>query len=167
MKTLLRLIGALVLVSVASAASAQTSITTTTNSVAITNTGVGQFTITVASTAGMAANGILYIDGSVYRVVSVNSATSVTVISQYFPATHLVTSTVYLVPVGAQMGKNPVGSCIRGTGGQFPLYSPYTLMFNLSTGDVGRCWGAVGSRRWIISNPYAVGAPSNDPPQTP
>lgn len=166
MKTLTSILAAFVLVlGLAVGAQAQTSITTTTLSAAITNASPTTITITVASATGMAANGILYIDGSVYRIQSV-SGTTITVSTVYRPATHLTSATVYIVPVAAQMGLNPVGSCIRGTAGAFPAYSPYTLMFNLSTGDVGACRGSLGSRIWVLTNPYSVGAASNNPPQT-
>lgn len=160
-------IALLVALMVPSRALAQTSITTTTLSAAITAPAVvGNFTITVASATGMSAGTILYIDGSVYRVVSV-SGTTITVTNTFMPATHLTSATVYIVPLAAQIGRNPVGSCLRSTAGQFPAYSPYALMFNLTTGDVAACRGGLGSRTWVITNPYSVGAPSNNPPQTP
>ncbi len=148
-------------------ASAQTSITTTTTSAAITGLNTTQsFNITVGSATGMTVNGILYIDGSVYRILAIAS-TTITVINQYMPATHASGVTVYVVPTAAQVGIRAVGSCLRSTAGQYPAYSPYTLMFKLDTGDVGACRldsGAVN--KWVWTNPYSVGSPSNNPPQT-
>ncbi len=149
-----------------SMAGAQTSITTTTLSVAISAPNTGSQVITVASATGISVGTILYVDGSVYRVLAV-SGTSVTVINTYRPATHLTSATVYVVPLAAQVGLNPIGSCIRSTAGVPPQYSPYTLMFNLITGDVARCAGTLGSRTWVLTNPYSVGSPSGAPPQTP
>lgn len=164
MKTLFILFA--LLLALAAPVAAQTSITTTTITEPVTSPAVGAITLTVAATTGMAANGILYVDGSVYRILSISSL-DVRVIQTQRPATHLDNASVYVVPVGAQIGLNPVGSCIRGTAGAFPQYSPYTLMFNLTTGDVWRCAGNLGSRIWVGSNPYAVGSASNNPAQTP
>lgn len=171
MKTL-RLIVSLLVVLFAGSVSAQTSITTTTLTNAITNPTPTTINIVVGSATGFAARGILYIDGSVYRIAdNYVSGTTVPVINQYRRATHAAAVTIYVVPVGAQIGLNPVGSCLRGTSGLFPQYSPYTLMFNLATGDVARCSqpgiaaGVVGT--WFLSNPYSVGAPSTTPPITP
>lgn len=164
MKTLFILLA--LLMALAAPVAAQTSITTTTITEPITSAAPTTKVITVASNTGLTVNGILYIDGAVYRITAINS-TLITVVDQQRPSTHLDNATVYVVPVQAQMGLNPVGSCIRGTGGQFPAYSPYTLMFNLSTGDVARCTGALGSRVWQITNPYGVIPRSNNPAQTP
>jgi len=146
-------------------AAAQTSITTTTITEPILIAAPGAITITVAATTGMTVTGILYIDGSVYRILAINSLL-VQVIQQYRPATHLDNAKVYVVPTAAQIGLNPVGSCIRSTAGAFPQYSPYRLMFNLSTGDVASCRLSATAGTWRITNPYSVGAPSDDPPQT-
>lgn len=161
------LIALLLFVAASGSAFAQTAITQTTLSVAITGnpvSGASQV-ITVSSATGMAANGILWIEGSIYRISSV-SGTSITVINTYLPATHLTSAVVYVVPVGAQMGINPTGSCIRGTAGTFPAYSPYTLMFNTSDGSIAMCRGGVGSRTWLLGtfNKYN---PTANPPTTP
>lgn len=148
-------------------ATAQTAIATTTISAAITQAAPQQFNITVASATGIAAGGILWIDGSVYRVASTYaSGTTVPVITTYRPATHLTSAVVFLIPLGAQMGQNPVGSCLRSTAGAFPAYSPYALMFNLAQGVVAMCRGTVGSRTWFLTSPYWPVVSSN-PPQTP
>lgn len=148
-----------------SPAFAQTSITTTTLSAAITSPSPTTKVIAVGSATGIAANGILFIDGEVFRVTAV-SGTNITVLTQARPATHLTSATVYVVPVGAQIGLNPVGSCIRGTAGAFPAYSPFSLMFNLTTGEIATCRGNLGSRAWQITSPYATQI-SAAPPQTP
>lgn len=157
-------IGALLLTLGAVPVAAQTSITSTTLAAAVTDPAPTAKNISVTSATGMVANGILYIDGAVYQILSVNG-TTIRVINQERPATHLTSAVVYVVPVAAQIGLNPVGSCIRGSG-QVPQYSPYTLMFNLSTGDIASCRGGLGSRAWVITNPYQVQLSSN-PPQTP
>ena len=163
------LILALVLIGVGlwpSSVQAQTSITTFTITEPVTSPAVGQVTLTVSANTGMAVNGVLYVDGTVYRVTSI-SGTSVGVISIYQPATHLDNAQGFVVPVAAQVGLNPKGSCIRSTAGPVPQYSPYTLMFNLTTGDISYCAGGLGSRTWVTVNPYGVGAKSANPPQTP
>lgn len=163
MKRILTLIPLLLVM--AAPAMAQTSITTTTLSAAITSPAPTSKSITVASATGISVGTILYIDGEVFRVTAV-SGTTLTVLTQNRPATHLTSATVYVVPVGAQIGLNPVGSCIRGTAGAFPAYSPYTLMFNLADGSVWRCAGTLGSRAWVGTSPYAVQM-SGNPAQTP
>lgn len=146
---------------------AQTAITRTTLSEAIT-AGQGQPTsinIVVASATGMAVNGILWIEGSIYRIQAV-SGTTITVINTFGPASHLTSAGVYVVPVGAQYTNDPTGSCVRGTGGQFPLYSPYTIHFNVANGNMATCRGALGSRTWVLTR-FVVPQASSDPPQTP
>jgi hypothetical protein len=155
------------LLAFAAPALAQTSITTTTLSDAMTVPTPGRQTIAVASATGITANStFLYIDGGVYQV-NVVSGLNITVTNTQRPMTHLTSARVYVVPIAAQIGLDPVGSCIRGTGGTFPAYSPYTLMFNTSNGNIWWCGGAAGSRTWRGANPYSVGWPSGDPPQTP
>lgn len=158
----------LLLLAIGSSVSAQTSITTTTLTNAITTRATRQ-SIVVGATTGMTAGStFLYIDGSIYQINSVDSSTGVTVTNTYYPATHLASVTIYVVPLGAQIGRNPVGSCIRSTAGGPPQYSPYTLMFNTQTGDVAACrGGTLGSRSWVLTNPYSVGGASNNPPQSP
>lgn len=147
-------------------ASAQTAITTTTITEPVTNAAPTQTILTVAATTGMAVNGVLYLDGSVYRILAI-SGLNVTVIQQRQPATHLDNAKVWVVPLAAQVGQNPVGSCIRSTAGTVAQgYSPYTIMFNLTTGDMATCRGATGGLRWYITNQYGY-APSADPPVTP
>ena len=153
------------LLAMAAPAFAQTAITTTTITEPVTSPVVGAITLTVAATTGMAANGTLYVDGSVYRILSIDGL-NVRVIQQRQPATHNDNAKVWVVPAGAQIGLNPVGSCIRSTAGAFPAYSPFTIMFNLSTGDMATCRGTLGSRTWYITNPYGY-FPSPDPPVTP
>jgi hypothetical protein len=146
-------------------AQAQTAITTTTLTNAITTRATRQ-DIVVGSNTGMAVGSTaLLIDGSVYQINAI-SGTTITVTNTAYPASHLASVTVYVVPLGAQIGRNPVGSCIRGTAGVVPLYSPYTIMFNLATGDMAVCRGNVGSRSWVISNQYGYAASAN-PPITP
>lgn len=154
------------LLALASPALAQTSITTTTLAAAMTQPTVGRQVITVNSATGITANTtFLFIDGSFYQVNAV-SGTSITVTNTQRPSTHLTSATVYVVPTGAQISLDPVGSCIRGTAGSFPQYSPFTLMFNTTTGNIAVCRGALGSRTWQVLSPYAVQL-SADPPQTP
>lgn len=164
------LLCALLIASVSPAA-AQTSITTTTLTNAITGSStVGQFNIVVGSATGITANSTyLYIDGSVYRVNAV-SGTTITVTSVALPATHNASVTVYVVPIAAQAGHDPVGSCIRGTAGAFPQYSPYTIMFNAGNGNMYTCRDSgSGVFVWRITNPYCNtgGSCSGAPPQTP
>lgn len=163
MKTLLILIT--LLLGLAVPVAAQTAITSTTLSAAITNPSPTTKTITVASATGISVGSILYIEGEVFRVTAVNG-TTLTVLTQYRPATHLTSAVVFVVPVGAQYSLDPVGSCVRGGTGQFPANSPYTLMFNLTNGNIASCRGALGSRTWTLTNPYAVQLSSN-PPATP
>lgn len=145
---------------------AQTSITTFTITEPVTTPSPTSINLTVSATTGMAVNGVLYLDGSVYRVTSI-SGLVVGVITVYRPATHLDNAGGFVVPIAAQVGLNPIGSCIRSTAGPVPQYSPYTLHFNLGTGDISYCAGASGSRTWVTVNPYGVGSKSADPPQTP
>lgn len=148
------------------AVSAQTAITTFTLSAAVTNPAPTTVTLTVSSATGMSVGSVLYVDGSVYRITAI-SGTTITVTTAFRPATHLTSAAGFIVPLAAQIGIDPVGSCLRSTAGRFPAYSPYTLMFNLSNGNIAMCQGAVGSRTWVIVNPYGVGAKSANPPQTP
>ena len=166
MKRIVILLALLLVAMVEAPAFAQTAITTTTITEPITSASPAAITITVAATTGFTVNGILYIDGSVYRILAINGL-DVRVIQQRQPATHLDNAKVWVVPVGAQIGINPVGSCIRSTAGSVAQgYSPYTIMFNLSTGDMATCRGVAGSRTWYITNQYGY-APSDDPPVTP
>jgi hypothetical protein len=153
-------------------ASAQTSITTTTLTNAITTTGMGQFDIVVGSATGMTVNSTsLYIDGSVYRIVAI-SGTTITVINTLRPASHNASVTVWVVPSGAQVGMSAVGSCLRSTAGAYPVYSPYTFMFNLTTGDILRCRAVSNTSStniWQRTNPYceaSVSSCSTAPPAT-
>lgn len=143
------------LVLAAAPASAQTAITQTALASAITSPAPTTKTFSVDSATGITVGSILYIEGEVFRVTAV-SGTSITALTQYRPATHLVDARVWVVPVTAQISLNPIGSCIRGTAGTFPQYSPYTVMFNLTTGDVATCNGAAGSQTWTVTNPFAV-----------
>lgn len=157
----------LALLCLAPAAQAQTAITATTLNGAMV---VGQGspttqTVTVTSATGMAVNGILWIEGSVYRITAV-SGTSITILNTYAPASHLTLAVVYVVPVAAQIGLDPTGSCIRGTAGLFPFYSPFTLMFNTSNGHIAICRGNLGSRTWAIVSFNQV-QPTANPPTTP
>lgn len=166
MKKLTILLALLVALCLPSFAAAQTSITTTTLTNAITNPTPTTFDIVVGSNSTMAVGSILYIDGSVYRVNAINS-TTITVNQVAFPATHAASVTIYIVPLGAQVANNAVGSCLRSTAGRYPAYSPYALMFNTTTGDIGACRLDSGSvNKWVWVNPYAVGSQSNNPPQT-
>ena len=154
------------LLALALPAAAQTSITTTTLTNAISAPIVGRQVIVVAANTGMAVGSTyLYIDGANYQIDAING-TSITVTNSARPSTHLASAKVYVVPIDAQVGLDPIGSCIRSTAGRPPQYSPYTLMFNPNTGSVSYCSGALGSRKWVNTSPYAV-QPSSDPPVTP
>lgn len=169
MKTLTILCALLAVLLAPFTASAQTSITTTTLTNAITQPNTGRQNIVVGSATGITAGAtFLYIDGSVYTVNAV-SGTTVTVTNTYQPATHNASVTVYIVPLAAQLGRDPVGSCIRGTAGTAPQYSPFTLMFNTQNGNVARCGVSGTTYTWRITNPYcnAAGSCSATPPQTP
>lgn len=156
----------LLLVLVAVPVGAQTSITTTTLTNAISSPSVGRQVIVVGANTGMSVGStFLYIDGAIYQI-NVISGTSITVTNSARPSTHLANATVYVVPIAAQVGLDPIGSCIRGTTGVAPQYSPYTLLFNSTNGHIAWCGGALGSRTWTIISPYAVQV-STDPPQTP
>lgn len=147
---------------------AQTAITSTTLSAAITAGQGGPSTqqITVSSATGMSVGSVLWIEGSIYRITAISS-TTITVITQYAPASHLTSAVVYVVPLQAQISYDPTGSCIRGTAGAFPMYSPYTLMFNTENGHIARCAGAtLGSRTWVITA-FAAPVSSANPPTTP
>lgn len=160
MKTLITLIALLVLLSVGTA-SAQTGITDTTLNGAITAT---QTSIVVTSATGFAANQTLYVDGEFMTVLSTYvSGTTVPVVRTNNPSSHLTLAVVYVVPTGARVGRKLVGSCVRGTS----LGTAFTLAFNMSNGDVGRCAGTLGSRTWRWTNPYDTGTPSALPPETP
>lgn len=159
---------ALLLGLVSVSAQAQTALTQTTLSAAMTSGqgGVGTQIITVASATNIVANGVLWIEGSVYRVTAV-SGTSISVVNIYMPASHLNAAVVFIVPIQAQYGGNdPTGSCIRGVGGTFPLFSPFTLMFNTTNGDIAACQGNIGSRNWMILT-FNRFNPTSNPPVTP
>lgn len=149
-------------------ASAQTSITTTTLTNAITTLATRQNIVVNSATGIVASSTFLYIDGSVYQVNAV-SGTTITVTNTFAPYTHNASVTVYVVPIAAQISRDPVGSCLRSTAGPFPQYSPFTLMFNTQNGNVAACRGASGSRVWVITNPYCNAGTgcSGNPPQTP
>ena len=154
------------LLALALPAAAQTAITTTTLTNAISAPVVGRQVIVVGSATGITAGStFLFIDGSFYEV-NVVSGTNITVTNTARPSTHLASATVYVVPIDAQVGLDPVGSCIRSTAGRPPQYSPYTLMFNPNTGSVSYCRGALGSRTWANTSPYAQQF-STAPPITP
>jgi hypothetical protein len=150
-------------------ASAQTAITTTTLTNAITQPQTGQQNIVINSATGVVAGStFLYIDGSVYTVNAV-SGTTITVTNTYKPATHNASVVVHVVPIAAQLGSDPVGSCIRSAAGKAPQYSPFTLMFNTQNGNIARCaLTSVGVYNWRIVNPFCnvAGSCSGNPPQT-
>ena len=149
---------------------AQTAITRTTLSVAITaaqGTPTSQ-SITVASATGISVGSVLWIEGSVYRITAI-SGTTITVINQWYPASHLSSAGVYVVPLGAQYTTDPTGSCVRGSGA-FPLYSPYALHFNVTNGTIAHCRAvaltAPTAGVWVLTR-FVVPVASTDPPQTP
>lgn len=171
--TMRRLIltGLLVILALPGLAQAQTAITRTTLSAAIT-AAQGQPTsinITVASATGISVGSVLWIEGSVYRVTAV-SGTTITVINQWYPASHLSSAGVYVVPLGAQYTVDPTGSCIRGSTGAFPIYSPYALHFNVTNGTIAHCRAvaltAPTAGVWVLTR-FVVPVASTDPPQTP
>lgn len=145
---------------------AQTAITTTTLTNAISAPIVGRQVIVVGSASGMVVGStFLYIGGATYQI-DVISGLNITVTNSARPSTHLASATVYVVPIDAQVGLDPIGSCIRSTAGRPPQYANYTLIFNPNTGTVSYCGGALGSRRWVNTSPYAVQF-STTPPITP
>ena len=164
MKRFLAVFAALFL-GVAASASAQTATTATTITEPMTSVSGASQVITVGSATGMAVNGILWIEGSIYRITAV-SGTSITVINTYAPATHLTSAVVYVVQAGQQIGLDPTGSCLRSTAGGPPVYSPFTLMFNTSNGHIAACRGNAGSRTWFITT-FNTFNPSANPPVTP
>ena len=153
---------AILLAFLAAPAAAQTGINDTTLSAAITNS---QTSIVVGSATGVAANGVLYVDGEFMTVNSnYSSGTTIPVTRANNPSAHLTSAQVYVVPTGARVGRKLVGSCVRGGTAQG---EQYTLVFNFDTADIGRCAGAVGSRTWRWTNAYDTGTPSAAPPETP
>lgn len=165
MKRFFILLALLIALFAGSPAFAQTNITTTTLTNAITVPTVGRQVIVVGSATGITANStFLYIDGSFYDVNLVNG-TSITVTNTARPATHNASVTVYVVPIAAQVGLDPVGSCVRSTAGRPPQYANYTLLFNRDSGNIASCRLISGAFIWRITNPYSVN-PSDNPPQT-
>lgn len=153
---------ALLLAFLAAPAAAQTGIDDTTLNGAITAT---QTNIILTSATGVTANGQLYVDGEFITVGSnYSSGTTIPVLRTNNPSPHLTSAQVYVVPVGARVGRRLVGSCVRGGTAQG---EQYTLVFNMSTGDIGRCAGVLGSRTWRWTNAYDPGTPSVSPPETP
>lgn len=146
---------------------AQQAITQTTLSAAMPAGAAAPTTqqITVTSATGMTVGAVLWIEGSVYRISAISS-TTITVVTQYMPASHLTSAIVYVVPIQAQISLDPTGSCIRGTTGTFPAYSPYTLMFNTENGHIASCRGSLGSRTWLITM-FTAPVTSTNPPVTP
>ena len=153
---------ALVVALMASTASAQSAINATTLNGAVTST---QQYVVLTSATGVTANGVLYVDGEFMTVASnYSSGTTVNVIRDGNPSAHLTSAQVYIVPVSQRVGRKLVGSCVRGGTAQGEAY---TLVFNMSNGDIGRCAGASGSRTWRWTNAYDTGTPSAAPPVTP
>lgn len=153
---------ALILALGAAPAFAQTGIDDTTLNGAITAT---QTSIVLTSATGVVANGVLYVDGEFMTVNSTYaSGTTIPVTRAQNPSPHLTSAQVYVVPVGARIGRRLVGSCVRGGTAQGEAY---TLVFNMSNGDIGRCAGSLGSRTWRWTNAYDPGTPSAAPPETP
>lgn len=153
---------ALILALVSVPAYAQTDINDTTLNGAVTAT--QQFVILTSAT-GVAANGVLYVDGEFMTVNSnYSSGTTIPVTRGNNPSAHLTSAQVYVVPVGARVGRRLVGSCVRGGTAQG---EQYTLVFNMNTGDIGACRGTSGSRTWRWVHPYDTGTPSGSPPETP
>ena len=162
MKKLTLLLAILLALFVGAPASAQTGINDTTLSGAITAT---QTSIVLGSATGVAANGVLYVDGE-FMTVNSNyvSGTTIPVTRSNNPSPHLTSAQVYVVPTQARIGTRLVGSCVRG--GTRPG-EQYTLVFNMSNGDIGACRGSLGSRTWRWTNAYDPGTPSASPPETP
>lgn len=162
MKNTLIALFALILVLLSVPASAQTGIDDTTLNGAVTAT---QQSIVLTSATGVAANGVLYVDGEFMTVASTYvSGTTIPVSRTNNPSPHLTGAQVYVVPVGARVGQRFVGSCVRG--GTRPGEA-YTLVFNMTNGDIGACRGVLGSRTWRWTNAYDPGTPSASPPETP
>lgn len=160
MKRLITLLALLIGLSVP--AYAQTGIDDTTLSAAITATAQ---TIVVGSATGFAANGVIYVDAEFMTIApSYVSGTTIPVIRTNNPSPHLTSAQVYVVPIAARVGNRIVGSCVRG--GTRPGEA-YTLVFNMTNGDIGRCAGNLGSRTWRWTNAYDQGTPSAAPAETP
>ena len=141
---------------------AQTGIDDTTLNGAVTAT---QTFVVLTSATGVTANGVLYVDGEFMTVSSsYSTGTTVNVVRSNNPSSHLTSAQVYVVPVAARVGRRLVGSCVRGGTAQGEAY---TLVFNMGTGDIGRCAGTLGSRTWRWANAYDPGTPSASPPETP
>lgn len=141
---------------------AQGDINDTTLAAAVTATAQS---VVLTSATGVTANGVIYVDGEFMTVSSgYTSGTTVNVLRTNNPSAHLTAAQVYVVPIGARVGRRFVGSCIRG--GTAPGEA-YTLVFNMSTGDIGACRGGLGSRTWRWTNAYDPGTPSDAPPETP
>lgn len=144
------------------AAFAQADIPDTTLNGAVTAT---QTYVVLTSATGVTAGGVLYVDGEFMTVSSnYSSGTTVNVTRSNNPSSHLTSAQVYVVPVQARIGRRLVGSCVRG--GSAPGEA-YTLVFNMSNGDIGRCAGTLGSRTWRWTNAYDPGTPSASPAETP
>ena len=158
----LTLLIALILAFVAAPAAAQTDINDTTLNGAITAT---QTSIVLTSATGVTANGVLYVDGE-YMTVNSNyaSGTTIPVTRSNNPSAHLTSAQVYVVPVGARVGRRLVGSCVRG--GSAPG-EQYTLVFNMDNGDIGACRQVTATtNQWRWVNAYDPGTPSASPPET-
>lgn len=153
---------AILLAFVAAPAAAQTNIDDTTLNGAITAT---QTNIVLTSATGVTANAVLYVDGEFMTVNSTYvSGTTIPVTRANNPSPHLTSAQVYVVPTQARVGRRLVGSCVRGGTAQG---EQYTLVFNMSNGDIGGCRGTLGSRTWRWTNAYDPGTPSAAPPETP
>lgn len=160
-KPLIALI-ALVLALLSAPAFAQGDIDNTTLAAAVT---ANQTYVVLTSATGVVANGVIYVDGEFMTVSSqYSTGTTVNVTRANNPSSHLTSAQVYIVPVAARIGRRLVGSCVRGGTAQGEAY---TLVFNMSTGDIGRCAGVLGSRTWRWTNAYDPGTPSASPPETP
>lgn len=154
---------AILLAFVAAPAVAQTDINDTTLNGAVNAT---QTFVVLTSATGVAANGLLYVDGEFMVVRSdYSSGTTVNVIRANNPSAHLTSAQVYVVPVGARVGRRLVGSCVRGGTAQG---EQYTLVFNMSNGDIGACRqsGSGTTNAWRWTNAYDTGTPSASPPET-
>ena len=141
---------------------AQTGIDDTTLNGAVN---ASQTFVVLTAATGVAANGVLYVDGEFMTVnSSYVSGTTIPVTRAANPSSHLTSAQVYVVPVAARVGRRMVGSCVRGGTAQGEAY---TLAFNMQNGDIGRCAGTLGSRTWRWTNAYDPGTPSASPPETP
>ena len=159
----LTLLLAILLAFLAAPAAAQTNINDTTLNGAINAT---QTSIVLTSATGVAANGVLYVDGEFMTVNSTYaSGTTIPVTRSNNPSAHLTSAQVYVVPVGARIGRRLVGSCVRGGTAQG---EQYTLVFNMGNGDIGACRqsGSGTTNAWRWTNAYDTGTPSASPPET-